>query len=1792
MALALCLCLGLLPVSALAADAPLTEPLSFKSSTADTSGDGYSWDKATCTLTLDGLNLQTSNEEWALDLGSNTTIVLVDNSVNTITNSSTGKFYGIKCAGNLTIKGSGTLNVVTQTPEDSMPYDIYALNLSKSLVVEEGVTLNVTASKAEYSSRGIYLGGSLFLNGGTVTAVGGESTKTDFHRTNISVGVYSYGTSSRIIVSGGSLTATGTTVQNGNSYGVYGEDGIIADAGRVTASGETQALAWGSDSDPFAKPDSSDYSDFKAGDDADTAVTVESYTNEPYVSFTASSNHRHTLCVNTNSHGKDTCSHAEETWIAWNQSDALPTGGNYFLATDVTLTSSSKAHINDATLNLCLNGHSITYTTDDWNGSDNANGPINVNQGGTLNLSDCQAGSVTYRFREDGMLWVKDEAGPFVVNSGYITGKPNAGFVHVNGGTFNLWNGALINNTNGTSTDAKGLNLEKGTANLYGGQLSGNNDTGIKATGGNLNLYGAVISDNYVNGAQIGKPGSTDRVTVLLADKTVIRDNDRGGIRLYGYVDFTMTGGSITGNDASTASLYCGGDNTITITGGEITGNIHDPGSSHDSSSGAGGIQLKDDDVLTISGDALFSGNHDEDGTTACDLNFYNYDSSFEPVRIAGPLAKPASPAAVYANKPKYLQTSAFTSGWATHMADAEISDYFVSYDPTYTIAKNASGELVFAINHTHNWTYAANGATITATCGSANCTATDTSLTISAPALTTVGGAESAAATLSASTLAGASVSASSIKYAQKSGESWSDLNAAPTGVGNYKASITVGGATASAEYTISKAASSVTTPPAGVKDMVYSQTAKTLITAGVASGGTMQYSLDGTSWSEDLPTGTDAGTYTVWYKVVGDADHADTAPASVSAVIAQADAGTMGSIEVMDITGSSAAVRVAEADWAKALEYSIDGGNTWKAVSVSDGKFTVTGLTKATEYTIQVREQESKNYKASASVSDTFTTLNVTTVLVTYDGNGDGDSVTGVPAAQSKTFDGTGGAYFTIASPESMTREGYTFLKWNNKKEYPSGDPYKVGHDTWIQSDITLYAIWGKNVLEVTAPDGTTTRYPTLSMAFEKAPSGSTIKVLESYTDVEGMAGLFVESEDPAQHKTLTLDLNGKTVEAFLSLGNGSLTLKDEAGGGRLSGYIQQRGGRLTVEGGTYGGLMTYAYSTVDDHTPTALSQLSLKGGTFLGADMLGDGANYGILVLSDAGEDEAEAFLTGAVADGKRLDREIMLKSESAGEEESYYYAYAEGPVHIFDQGEHVITGDVEDSSHTPAAGVAVALKQGGKTIAETTTDAEGKYTFYAPAGFYNIVATQGDKIMTVLIEVKTGDLAVDTITLPGDDVNSELVISGTTTPAVVVGGLERVAQAVKDESAATSVTVTMTVESRTEDTAENADAIKAAAPGKTLNYLDIKIEKKLDNGDPQAISDTGNTVMEIVVPFDFAGKRTDSVTVYRYHGTQAEALTASDTRAGGTFRLDVANGRIHIYASKFSTYAIGYTASSTSSDGSGTITHAIAVKSVEHGTVKTSHIRASSGQIIAVTPTPDEGYAPVCVTVTDSLGNELKLTRQDDGSYTFTMPARSVTVAVVFALESDYTTCPRDSSCPMADYVDADPHAWYHDGIHFCLEHGLMHGYGEGRFAPDDTLTRAMLVQILYNKEGNPAVSDAFTFQDVLQHTWYADAVRWASASGVVTGYSAEAFGPEDAITREQLATMLWRYAGKPAEDAEITFLDADQISAWALDAMRWAVREGIMEGKGNGILDPTGRATRAETAQMLKNFMEK
>ena len=194
---------------------------------------------------------------------------------------------------------------------------------------------------------------------------------------------------------------------------------------------------------------------------------------------------------------------------------------------------------------------------------------------------------------------------------------------------------------------------------------------------------------------------------------------------------------------------------------------------------------------------------------------------------------------------------------------------------------------------------------------------------------------------------------------------------------------------------------------------------------------------------------------------------------------------------------------------------------------------------------------------------------------------------------------------------------------------------------------------------------------------------------------------------------------------------------------------------------------------------------------------------------------------------------------------------------------------------------------------------------------------------------------------------------------------------------------------------------------------------------------------------------------------------------------------------------------------------------------------------------------------------------------------------------------YTVCAKDDSCPLGAFGDLTAAAWYHDGVHYCLENGLMRGASGGKFLPDGSTTRAQLVTILWRLEGNPAPVSTADFSDVADGVWYAEAVRWTAGCGVVKGYDNGRFGPNDAVTREQMAAILYRYAQHKGYDViageDTNILSSDDafaVSEYAIPAMQWACGSGLMTGAqrdGGMALAPRDTATRAQTATLLTRF---
>lgn len=258
--------------------------------------------------------------------------------------------------------------------------------------------------------------------------------------------------------------------------------------------------------------------------------------------------------------------------------------------------------------------------------------------------------------------------------------------------------------------------------------------------------------------------------------------------------------------------------------------------------------------------------------------------------------------------------------------------------------------------------------------------------------------------------------------------------------------------------------------------------------------------------------------------------------------------------------------------------------------------------------------------------------------------------------------------------------------------------------------------------------------------------------------------------------------------------------------------------------------------------------------------------------------------------------------------------------------------------------------------------------------------------------------------------------------------------------------------------------------------------------------------------------------------------------------------------------------------TSGSGGGggpvrTPTGAVTAAKSEHGEVSITPKNAAKGSTVMIKAVPKEGYALKTIAVTDQSGKQVAVTEKD-GRFTFVMPACNVTLTSIFERQP----------AQNVSFDDVKPTEWYADAVRCVVEKGLMSGTGTDAFSPDGTTTRGMLMTILARYAGADTTGGA---------SWYEKGMAWAQSAGISDGRA-----PEAGITREQLVTMLYRYADVPEAGGTLdAFTDADTVSAYAVDAMRWAAANGIVNGS-HGRLNPQGNATRAQVAAMLMRFCEK
>lgn len=392
------------------------------------------------------------------------------------------------------------------------------------------------------------------------------------------------------------------------------------------------------------------------------------------------------------------------------------------------------------------------------------------------------------------------------------------------------------------------------------------------------------------------------------------------------------------------------------------------------------------------------------------------------------------------------------------------------------------------------------------------------------------------------------------------------------------------------------------------------------------------------------------------------------------------------------------------------------------------------------------------------------------------------------------------------------------------------------------------------------------------------------------------------------------------------------------------------------------------------------------------------------------------------------------------------------------------------------------------------------------------------------------------------------------------------------------------------------------VNSAVTASNIAYLDIVLQYK--NGTNWVTvtnpSDFPEGGMDVQVPYSTLAAQNTPDSSYNFSVVHMFTTTMNGQTVGGTESLTStkqSNG-ITFHVNSLSPFAIGwYKNTSTGGGGGGgggggavaPTTYDIVIPSALANTVKADKTKAAAGDTVTLTAA-GEGT----LTVTDANGKTVALTDLGSGKYTFKMPSAKVSVG--FKTTADQP-CNGGKDCPSAPFTDVDTAKWYHLSVDYVLAHKMMNGVSSRAFAPNANLTRGMLVQILYNLEGKPK-GTAANFSDVQADAWYAEAVGWAASNKVVTGYADGTFRPNAAVTREQAAAILYRYAQSKGIDVSVgentnilSYVDVQQASEYAIPALQWAVGAGVLNGKNGGRLVPTGTATRAEIAAIMQRWCE-
>ena len=1374
-----------------------------------------------------------------------------------------------------------------------------------------------------------------------------------------------------------------------------------------------------------------------------------------------------------------------------------------------------------------------------------------------------------------------------------LTGNagPKDANVCLNGYTVTLSDVGRINPSGTTqltdcSVDGKGkLESYAGKANggvaisrgnkfsLYGGTLNGVKVEIGQTGGGTFNMYGGKITGNTKG--------------------TVVGQSKTGGNQ--SAITINMYGGEISGNhivDQYGGGVFVGNGNQFNMYGGKIQNN---------SAVDGGGVYIAPKDnayqagTMTIRGDAVIQDNKANGVTNNVSLpigSSIKIDGRMDESAQIGVTTK-ASLSAGTVNI-----ATATDAGWV-------VAKNFTSDNSAYDVGLVNDGKTVQLQVHSHQWKYTASGATITAACKAPSCPApAGGSVTINKPAHTTYGDGQSENATLTENNWQGQAVDEIAITY--KKGNDI--LKTAPTDVGEYAASITVGGVTASVTYEIGKA-----TPMA--KDFVFAAPGNLNYDGNskIVTVSSTKISMDDVTVKYYDKDGEEAepknaGDYTVKVSVAEGANYNATTDdlttddwkftigKATQTIIVPTDKTIVKDGIAEDISDWATVAGVTGDSNPGTLSYALDG-QAPEGVSLTGNQLTVQPTCTAAQFTIKVTAAETDNYNAA---EETFTVIVVDKATADV-------TITGLPGTV------TYGHEFNLAASQTGdTTSANKKWTWDYDQEYFK----QVGPNANTKA-ITLQAIKA----------GTPTKGITATYESGTHKGSATVNAVVEKKKVT-VSGITAANKEYNGNNTATVNASGATITGKVDGDKLTITAT-----GTFADADAGENKTVTLTLGTLGGAdsANYTLATAGNQTETKANitakDVSISAVTVSDKDYSGN-ANATVASVTITGVsgalsmgtdfDVTSATFPDADADTANVDVTInvALKDTAANN-----YNLTNGMGYVVTSAAKINKAAYGGAAPTKTVNILknyAGVQTGRLTAADffTTAPAEAKITHAVPnsnpssmmslagedssgnftyASKKNITAAS-DESWTVTISSKNYTDINATLTFKLVDKTDAGVTISSVPASKTYGESFTLTASVTDAGTGTgSWTWTSNDPSVLQVTGTGASAtVKALKAGSAT--ISAKYESDTTMGeqttapitvDKRVITVTADnksmTVNGTLPTFTVTyGNLPSGVQAADIFGTLASASTTTDGKTTGSFDITVttpvlkteAGANYEVGAVTKGTLTVNPRSSSGGGGGSSVSTYSVTVGKTENGSVSVSPKSASKGDTVTVTVTPDKGYTLETLTVLDKNGKELKLTEKN-GKYTFTMPAGKVEVKVTFM----------DDNTMLNYFVDVKAGDYFYDAVKWAAEKGITSGTDATHFGPNAACTRAQIVTFLWRTAGSPEPKSTGSFADVPTDSYYAKAVAWAVENGITGGTGDGKFSPDATCTREQAVAFLYRASGSPAVSGGSAFNDV-AANAYYADAVAWAEKNEITGGIGGGLFGSGNDCTRAQIVTFL------